>query len=80
MEDIVLDFNGNYQEPNNIEAWWPASGTDNELSFGYLSGISIETNNVVIDLNGYELKMSKGFYLQQKYFSNIMIESDYSPV
>ena len=82
MEDITFDFNSNYLEPNDVGAWWPTQdeqtqyNNKEELStFGYSAGISIKTNNVVVDLNGYQLKMSKGFYLQQKYFANIAVES-----
>ena len=38
---------------------------------GFFSGITIETEGVVLDLNGFEMAMAPEFYLQQRVFSII---------
>ena len=45
------------------------------FSMGFFAGISVEADNVVIDLNGKELKMHHDFYLQQRFFSIIELGS-----
>jgi len=72
--------------PNDFNAdgdvwWWPrkdqeseypgASTFYNPFTLGYFAGISVETSNVIIDLNGHSLEMSPAFYLQQRFFSLI---------
>ncbi len=37
----------------------------------YISGISVECSDVIIDLNGNSISMSEKFYLQQRFFSLI---------
>merc|ERR1719242_1463836 len=61
--------------------WWPrkdqedeypgASTYFNPYTLGFFAGISVETSDVVIDLNGFSLRMSDAFYLQQRFFSLI---------
>jgi len=86
MEDIEFDFNGApeaHPSPNNIEDnfWWPSAemadlypgaGDSRDPYFlGFFAGIAIEVGDVMLDLNGHELRMSVGFYYQQPYFSII---------
>jgi len=42
---------------------------------GFFAGITIETDNVIIDLNGHKLEQSKAFFYQQGFFSDIEIQS-----
>ena len=42
---------------------------------GFFSGISIECNDVIIDLNEYSLQQSEYFYLQQRFFSLIELSN-----
>ena len=42
---------------------------------GYFAGITIEADNVIIDLGGYELKQSIEFYFQQRFFTIIELSS-----
>eukprot|EP00484_Ammonia_sp_Unknown_P011181 CAMPEP_0197073724 /NCGR_PEP_ID=MMETSP1384-20130603/210752_1 /TAXON_ID=29189 /ORGANISM="Ammonia sp." /LENGTH=1715 /DNA_ID=CAMNT_0042512563 /DNA_START=84 /DNA_END=5232 /DNA_ORIENTATION=+ len=61
--------------------WWPrkdqedaypgASTFYNPFTLGYFAGISVETSDVILDLNGHSLEMSPAFYLQQRFFSLI---------
>ena len=39
--------------------------------FCCFKGITVETSNVIIDLNGYTVGMSQEFYIQQRFFSII---------
>ena len=85
MEDVEFDFNaGTRDEPNGEGAWWPFEndetypgfGTSRDLYFmGFFAGITIECNDVTIDLNGHELRQSKEFFYQQGFFSLIEIEN-----
>ena len=45
-----------------------------ELS-GFFAGITIECDDVILDLNDHELKMDRIFYYQQPFFSIIELES-----
>jgi len=85
MEDVEFDFNpGNYDSPNAAYAWLPSLDSEDEYpganngfvgpySLGFFAGVSIESSNVMLDLGGHELKMSKQMYLQQRWFSVIEI-------
>ena len=87
MEDIVFDMNrDDINFPNKRGNWFPRasqsdiySGSDGSFvgsySMGFFTGISVETNNVTIDLNGKTLKMDKAFHLQQRWFSIIELAS-----
>ena len=89
MEDIIYDFNPgldmNHPNSEYDDSWWPNSNqsdiypgaydTRDEYFMGFWAGISIETDNVTLNLNGYELKMSKAFYYQQRFFANIALKS-----
>ena len=86
MEDITFDFNaGNVDDPNSGDSWWPradqmeqypGSGSlRDEYFMGFFAGITVEADDVVIDLNGHKLAMSKSFYFQQRFFSVIALKS-----
>lgn len=53
--------------------WMPRSDQSNDypISFhlGFFAAITIETNNVVVDLNEFTIKQSDEHYLQQRFFS-----------
>jgi len=76
---------GNLDTYNNIEDWWP---TDNEnypgagdlkgpYFLGYWAGITIESAHVILNLNGFTLEQSHGFYHQQAFFTLISIANQY---
>ena len=46
-----------------------ASTWNGPYQLGFFTGITVETSNVIIDLNGFEIGMSDEFYLQQRFFS-----------
>merc|ERR1719361_302446 len=86
MEDIVFDFNaGDLENPSQGTSWWPTSDqlddypgagtTRYEYYLGFIAGITVETDDVVIDLNDHEIKMSKALYYQQRFFSIISLKS-----
>merc|ERR1719334_3062591 len=86
MEDIEFDFNpGDGDDPNTGVSWWPkneqrekypgAGETMGNYYLGFIAGITVEVDNVTIDLNGYEIKMSKALYYQQRFFSCIALKS-----
>ena len=69
MEDI--DFE---PRPDN-DHWNPFDDPNypiNQFYLGFFAAITIESNDVVVDLNGHTLQMSKKFYLLQRFF--IVIE------
>jgi len=84
MEDIEFDFNaGDSSDPQ--DAWmptlsqadeYPGAGQYRDTYFlGFFAGISVETNDVIIDLNQHELKQSEIFYYQQRWFALIELAS-----
>ena len=85
MEDIIFDFSSNEMLPNSEGAYWPTSD-DSELypgagskkgafAVGWFAGITIEANDVVLDLNGFQMGQSEMFYLQQRWFSIIELSN-----
>eukprot|EP01084_Bolivina_argentea_P078622 142682_1 len=76
---------GNLQTYNNINDWWPnidqndiyPGAGDNYGSYflGFWAGITIECNDVILDLNGHKLQMSNAFYYQQSFFVIIALSS-----
>eukprot|EP01084_Bolivina_argentea_P021273 39520_1 len=89
MEDIMFDFNAGDVEddPLNLDNWWPkadqqqiypgAQSYRDPYFLGFWAGITIETNNVVLDLKGHSLSMSDAFYYKQRWFTTIALESQY---
>ena len=81
MENIKFNFNaGGIKHPNAEYSWMPyqdqeddypgasQSNHDGFYSMGFFAGITVETDNVVIDLNGFEMSMDKKYYIQQRFF------------
>ena len=65
FEDIEIDFNSNddYWPRSDQSDQYPGAGTYRDPYFmGFFAGITIESDYVTIDLNGYELKQSLKFY------------------
>jgi len=89
MEDIEFEMNTPMDDetsPNAQGAYFPledqedlymgAGGTFiGPYSMGFFAGFAVESDNVTIDLNGHELKMSKTFHHQQRWFSIIEVGS-----
>eukprot|EP01084_Bolivina_argentea_P063750 116331_1 len=86
MSDIEFDFNaGDLNDPNEGDAWWPRSSqssrypgahqTRDEYFMGFFAGITVEADDVIIDLNGFEIRQSLPFYYQQRFFSCIALKS-----
>lgn len=79
-DDIELNM-------NSEDDWWPTEDqqADRNLypstnfigafSMGFFAGISIEHNDVTIDLNEHTLSMAHDFYVQQRFFSLIELGS-----
>eukprot|EP01083_Nonionella_stella_P216978 779289_1 len=63
--------------------WWPttqqmedgiypgSSDFHGLYTLGFFAAITIETDDVIINLNGHSISMSRSFYLQQRFFSII---------
>jgi len=86
MEDIEFDWNaGDIEDDPNAEgSWWPNTDdeeypgwgeTREQYFMGFFAGITIECNNVIIDLNGHTLQQSQAFFYQQGFFSDIEVQS-----
>ena len=48
---------------------------NSNLQLGFFAAIIIECSNVILDLNGHEIKMSPAFYLRQRFYSHIELGS-----
>jgi len=89
MENIVFDFNAGdiWNDPLSTDSWWPradqqqiypGAGAYRDAYFlGFWAGITIETDNVILDLGGHSLAMSDAFYYQQRWFTTIALQSQY---
>ena len=81
-EDLLLE-NEDYSINGDETAWFPRSGQQDgypgasELDgwywLGFYAGVSIEADNVILDLNGNTSGMRYAFYLQQRWFSTILV-------
>lgn len=60
-----------YWPPRNLWYKFPPSA----YHLGFFAAITIETDDVTIDLNGHELKQSKEFYLLQRFYNNIELNN-----
>ena len=87
MQDILFDFNNKVGEPNGAGAYWPDEDTEDEYPgasggrdpffLGFFAGITIECEDVILDLNGHSLEMSDWFYYQQRWFTTIELSTQY---
>lgn len=74
------DFSPNAYDIDDLH-WYPRRDQDeaypglytfhSKFTLGFFAAISIECDNVVINLNGYSLSMEYTFYFQQRFFSLI---------
>ena len=62
--------------------YWPRFRTSNEAEYpmgpyalGFFAAITIEADNVVLDLNGYTIEASLEFSLKQRFFNVIQFSS-----
>lgn len=54
----------------------------NELTYrlGFFAAITVESDNVIIDLNGFTIKQSKDHYINQRFYANIELgNSPFTP-
>ena len=59
------------QDGSQDDKYGGASTWAGPYQLGFFSGITIESDGVVLDLNGFEIAMAREFYLQQRFFSII---------
>ena len=84
-EDITFNpLPGSTSDPNEPSAWFPTDPSsypgcdvldDGAFALGFFTVISIEANNVKIDLNSYKISYHYQFYLQQRFGSIIEIST-----
>jgi hypothetical protein len=65
----VLDWFPNPTQPNNAQYYEPDISM--AYTLGFFAAITVETCDVIIDLNGYVLEQSKEHALQQRFYANI---------
>eukprot|EP01084_Bolivina_argentea_P107949 192953_1 len=83
-EDIHFNpRSGDIHDPNKYGAWFPTNDhvypgsttyQDGGYALGFFSAISIEEGDVEVDLQGFEIAMSKPFYIQQRFYNHIEIQ------
>ena len=81
MEDITFDFNrglgnedGGWVPQHDQSVIYPGAEYDHwrdPFFMGFFAGVTVECDNVIIDLNGNTIKQSFEFYYQQRWFSLI---------
>ena len=76
-EDIIFNPNPGIKNDINLDDWNPRypsqllSYPPDKYGLGFFAAITIEADNVILDLNGYTIRQSKEHYLQQRFFSLI---------
>ena len=83
-----LDFSPNTIDDDELY-WFPTKNQDasgvypgtysyaGSYALGFFAGITVEADDVIINLNGYSMKMDNAFYLQQRYFTLIECAAKY---
>ena len=86
-EDIEFSPNSNIYTstdgtlfPNVLDNFHPQASQKNEYptppyQFGFFAAITIECDNVIIDLNGHVLQQSRMHYFNQRFYSNIELNT-----
>ena len=82
IEDIIFDpLAGDIDNPNAEGAWFPVdesypgstSQQNGSFVLGFFAALTIATDDVKLDLNGYTMSFSEEFYLQQRFAAIIEI-------
>ena len=74
QEDIVFEPNSHHDffpTPNQIISGQYPVGSKGAYHLGFFAAITIETEGVILDLNGHTLQQSKLHNLQQRFYANI---------
>ncbi len=83
-ENIIFNPNpsSNPSNPNEQGSWFPNNDIDfpgcidlanGAYALGFFAAITIESDDIILDLNGYKISYSIEFYLQQRFGSIIEI-------
>eukprot|EP01084_Bolivina_argentea_P201044 343704_1 len=82
-EDIIFNpLPGDINTPNSKFAWFPRNEAlypacdslqNGAFALGFFAAISVEADNVDIDLNTFEISQHPHFYIEQRFFSIIEI-------
>ena len=85
-EDIIFNPNKrSIKDPNSEHAWFPdpndanffnkndSSSLFGPFSLGFFAAITIETDNVELDLKQHSIIQHKHFYIQQRFYAHIVI-------
>ena len=78
IEDIVFNFNPDddyWPREDQADVYPGAASYRDPYHLGFFAGITIECDNVLIDLNSHKLEMSIEFYYQQRWFAIIELGS-----
>ena len=78
QEDIIFDPNSSndYQPtPQQIASGLYPMDPCHAYHLGFFAAITIETENVILDLNQHTIQQSMGHYLQQRFYAHIELAS-----
>ena len=72
-ENISFKPNGdtNFRPKASQASLYPTSGAEGAYRLGFFAAITVETSDVVLDLNGFSLDQHRDHALQQRFFSLI---------
>ena len=79
-EDIVFNPNSDWDEsPNEEGAYFPqdsnlypgSDGTAGSFRLGFFAGLSLEADNIEVDLEGHTFSVHPEFQIQQRFFTLI---------
>ena len=70
LQENIL-FNPKHQFPTDAQKAIYPTGKDGPYHLGFFAAITIECNNVILDLNGFSITQSKRHNLIQRFFSVI---------
>jgi hypothetical protein len=79
-EDIIFEPNKDTDfQPTNAQITgenpeYPVAPSG-AYGLGFFAAITIESDNVIVDLNGFSIQQSAAFYLDQRFYSNIELNS-----
>ena len=78
-EDIVFNPNADREfsdpSPEQADTYPPVVGGCGAYVLGFFTAVAIESNDVILDLNGHTMSQSMRHYLSQRFFSMIELAS-----
>lgn len=72
--EFIPNFENDYQ-PNSADISSGRYSVPGPYQLGFFAAITIESDDVILDLNGYTIRQSEEHFIQQRFYANIELGS-----